>query len=351
MRYSDRCMSSSERHSRHRLFAPIGDAGQEALAAARIAVVGCGALGSRIAELLARAGAGRSGSGLIRIIDRDYVDLSNLQRQTLFTEEDARRARPKASAAVRHLRSIDSETRLEAVVRDLNPSNALSLLGGMTLIIDGTDNFRTRFLINDAAIETNTPWVYGAAVGSRGMTATIIPGVTPCLRCFMEVLPPLGSNESCDISGIITPLPAVVAGLQVGAAMRWIVEGTAARGIAAFDLWQDGTTGERRFASARPVSDCPSCGLRELPSLRDDSEETVTLCGRNSVQILSRASADIESLAESFSRLYPTEVNEESLTITTAEGRLTLFEDGRVIIEGTTDPLEARSLLSRYFGD
>ena len=344
-------MSSSERHSRHRLFAPIGDAGQESLAAARVAVVGCGALGSRIAELLTRAGVGRSGAGLIRIIDRDYVDLSNLQRQALFDEDDARRARPKASAAVRHLRAIDSGTRLEAVVRDLNPANALSLLSGMTLILDGTDNFRTRFLINDAAVETNTPWVYGAAVGSRGMTAMIIPGVTPCLRCFMEFLPPLGSNESCDISGVITPLPAVVAGLQVAAAMRWIVSGGSSRGIATFDLWEEGTTGERRFPTTEPLSDCASCGRKELPSLRDDSEETVTLCGRNSVQILSRSAADISSLAKSLASLYPTEVNEESLTIRTAEGRLTLFEDGRVIIEGTTDPLEARSMLSRYLGD
>ncbi len=344
-------MSSDDRHSRHRLFPPIGDDGQKALENARIAIVGCGALGSRIAELLARAGVGRGSGGLLRIIDRDYVDLSNLQRQALFDEDDAGRSRPKASAAKRHLERIDSSLRCEAVVRDLNPANALTLLDGVELILDGTDNFRTRFLINDAAIELGTPWIYGAAVGSRGMTATIVPGVTPCLRCFMEFLPPLGSNESCDVAGIITPLPSVVAGLQVAAALKWVVAGEVDRGVATFDLWSGGGPGERRFRETQPVAGCPSCDLREMPSLADHSEEMVTLCGRNSVQIATGAAADIASIATRLAQRFDLEAHEESITIRIPEGKLTLFADGRVIVEGTTDTLEARTLLSRYLGD
>lgn len=344
-------MSPDDRHSRHRLFAPIGDAGQAALETARIVVVGCGALGSRIAELLARAGVGRRENGVLRIVDRDYVDLSNLQRQTLFGEDDAHRSRPKAPAARRHLAQIDSAVRCEAVVRDLNPANALSLLEDMDLILDGTDNFRTRFVINDAAIALDTPWIYGAAVGSRGMTATIVPGITPCLRCFMEFLPPLGSNESCDVAGIITPLPAVVAGLQVTAALKWIVAHEIDRGVATFDLWKDGVVGNRRFAATAPLDTCASCGLRELPSLQSNSEELVTLCGRNSVQISTGASIDIEEVGKRLSSRFKVQTHDESATVVTTEGRLTVFEDGRVIVEGTTDPLEARTLLSRYLGD
>ncbi|HUF16714.1 MAG TPA: ThiF family adenylyltransferase [Thermoanaerobaculia bacterium] len=344
-------MSSDDRHSRHRLFTPIGEQGQESLEMARIAVVGCGALGSRIAELLARAGVGRRENGLLRIIDRDYVDLSNLQRQALFDEEDAKRSRPKAPAAKRHIARIDSTLHCEAVVRDLNPSNALSLLEGVDLIMDGTDNFRTRFLINDAAIRLDIPWIYGAAVGSRGMTATIVPGTTPCLRCFMEFLPPLGSNESCDVAGIITPLPSVVAGLQVAGALKWIVAREIDRGVAAFDVWKGGTSGERRFAGTTPVKGCLSCDLRELPSLDPDSEELVTLCGRNSVQISRSVVADLEGVAKRLATRFDLQTHDESVTIATPEGKLTLFDDGRVIVEGTTDVLEAKTLLSRYLGD
>jgi molybdopterin/thiamine biosynthesis adenylyltransferase len=340
---------TAERHSRHHLFAPIGEAGQAKLGAARVAIVGCGALGSRSAELLGRAGAGRTG-GILRIIDRDYVDVTNLQRQALFDDDDARRARPKAAAAQRHLAAIDPALRVEGIVRELTPGNALELLAGVDLIVDGTDNFRTRYLINDAAIALGTPWIYGGAVASHGIVATIVPGVTPCLRCLLAELPPLGAADNCDTAGIITPLPSVVAALQVSAAMRLLVEGTFERGVTTFDLWRGGESFRHSFAGVLPDSDCVSCGRRELPALHDIGEEVVTLCGRNSVQIVSGHTADLEAAATRMAAAGTVHRHPQSMTATIAEGFLTLFDDGRVIVEGTTDPIEAKSIVARYLG-
>lgn len=337
----------SDRHSRHQLFDGIGPAGQVRLDKARLAVVGCGAVGSHTAELLARAGAGRQ--GLLRIIDRDYVDESNLQRQGLFDETDAREHRPKAVAAAEKLRTIDSEGRFEPVVRDFNPSNAVRLISDVDLILDGTDNFRTRFVINDAAVETGKAWIYAGAVGSRGIVSFIIPGITPCLRCYLEHLPPLGSFDSCDTSGIITPLPAMVAALQVALAMRWLTGSkNFSSGITSFDLWSDRYS--RQLESVAPNPQCRSCGTRENPALRE-KEEIAVLCGRNSVQLFTEAGADLSSTAQKIeSSGRKLRKHRESVTAEIDEGLLTVFEDGRVIVEGTTDPLQARSILARYLG-
>jgi molybdopterin/thiamine biosynthesis adenylyltransferase len=343
-------MTPALRHARHRIFPGIGDEGQERLQRSRIAIVGCGALGSRSAELLGRAGCATEKPGLLRIIDRDYVDLTNLQRQALFDEDDASRARPKAAAAERHLRQIDSSLLIEAVVRDLTARNALELLGGVDLIIDGTDNFRTRYIINDAAIARGVPWIYGAAVGSRGMLATIVPGRTPCLRCLLAELPPLGAADTCDTAGIITPLPTLVASLQVSAAMRLIVSGEIDPGLTAIELWQTPLSIRPMFAGARPDPRCPSCGLRQLPALADHNDEMVTLCGRNSVQLTSHQPADLDALARRFANSPTLHRHPQSLTLGTAEGKITLFDDGRIIIEGTTDPIEAQTLVARYLG-
>jgi molybdopterin/thiamine biosynthesis adenylyltransferase len=341
-------MTPFDRHSRHHLFSPIGEEGQRRLASARVAIVGCGALGSRSAELFARAGVGGREPGVIRIIDRDYVELSNLQRQALFDEDDAARSRPKAAAAERHIRLIDSTLRVEAIVRDLIPKNAVDLLRGVDLIVDGTDNFRTRFLINDAAIALGVPWIYGAAVASRGMVAVVVPGQTPCLRCLMSELPPLGAGDTCDTAGIITPLPAVVAGMQVSAAMRLIIDGSYERGIASFDLWK----GSHRstLTDVAPDPQCASCGRRELPALHDEAAETVALCGRNSVQLYSGHAADFDGVERRLSGLASIQRHAQSITVVVEEGQLTLFEDGRVIVQGTTDPLEAKSIVTRYLG-
>ena len=340
---------SGERHSRHHLFAGVGHEGQQRLARARVAVVGCGALGSRSAELLARAGVGTDG-GFIRIIDRDYVDESNLQRQTLFDEDDARRSRPKAQAAQRHIAAIDHSVTCTAVVRELNAGNAVDLLSNLDLIIDGTDNFRARFLINDVSIASATPWIYGGAIASRGIIGVFVPTQSPCFRCLMAELPPFGSFDSCDTAGIITPLPSIVAGLQIAAAMRLLVSGESDRGLLVLDAWKPAESFRSLLGSASIDRQCPSCALRQLPSLVPDNREIVSLCGRNSVQIDSGIPVDLEAFAVRFATRTVVHRHPSSVTAMIDEGRLTLFDDGRIIVEGTTDIVEAKSIAARYVG-
>jgi molybdopterin/thiamine biosynthesis adenylyltransferase len=340
---------NGERHSRHHLFAEVGPEGQKRLARARVAVVGCGALGSRSAELLARAGVGTD-AGLLRIIDRDYVDESNLQRQALFDQDDARRSRPKATAAQRHIAAIDHSVACTGIVRELNAGNAVDLLSGLDLIIDGSDNFRARFLINDVSIFSSTPWIYGGAVASRGIVGVFVPSQSPCFRCLMSELPPLGSFDSCDTAGIITPLPSIVAGLQVAAAMRLLVSGQSDRGLLVLDAWSPASSFRHLLASAAVDPLCPSCALRQLPSLVPDQRETISLCGRNSVQIDSGMPADLEAFADRFATRTVVHRHASSVTAVIDEGRLTLFDDGRIIVEGTTDIFEAKTIASRYVG-
>jgi molybdopterin-synthase adenylyltransferase len=342
---------SDQRHSRHVLFEPIGAAGQDRIERARVAVVGCGALGSRVAELLARAGVGRAPQGLLRLIDRDYVDVSNLQRQALFDSADARAARPKAAAAKHHIAAIDPEVRVEAHVRDFSPENAERLLDGIDLAIDGTDNFRARFLINDVALLRNIPWIHGGAVASRGIFAAFVPGRGPCFRCLLEAVPGLAAGETCDTAGIVTTVPAVVATMQATAALRWIVEGAAPRGLRRIDLWSDDPVWEVSFESAHPDPDCASCGRRELPALRAERQEAASLCGRNSVQIVGPPLPDLEAASRRLDRSgLVTLRNAQSLTVRIPEGAVTLFEDGRVIVEGTTDTMEAATIVAKYLG-
>ncbi|MGA7614188.1 MAG: ThiF family adenylyltransferase [Thermoanaerobaculia bacterium] len=342
-------MSASDRHSRQRLFAPIGSAGQARIENARIAIIGCGALGSHSAEMLARAGVARTTRGVLRIIDRDYVDLSNLQRQALFDQSDAERSKPKAVAAADHIRAIDCDCRVEAVVRDFNSSNAAELLEDVDLVVDGTDNYQTRFTINDAAVAAARPWIYGGAVASRGIVSFVEPGVTPCFRCLMGEIPPLGSGESCETAGIITPLPALVSALQVAAALRWIAVGTYESGVLRFDVWTG--TFRRTLTTAARNPDCRSCGTRELPSLAASAEHLVTLCGRNSVQLFWDVPVSLDAAERRFSSAgLVVHRHAQSVTTEFSEGKLTLFSDGRVIVEGTTDPLEAKSIVGRRLG-
>lgn len=283
------------------------------------------------------------------MVDRDTVDESNLQRQALFTEEDAREHRPKAVAAVQHLRQIDSAVTFEPVVRDFNPSNAAHLIESADLILDGTDNFRTRFVINDAAVRARKPWIYAGAVGSKGIVGLIIPGQTPCLRCYLNRQPPLGSYDSCETAGIITPLPAMVGALEVSLALRLLTGATdLPPGLFSFDLWTDSFSRQMERAVRDPV--CPSCATMELPALRENDEIAV-LCGRNSVQIFSETGASLSSAAEKIAMAGRTvRRHPESMTAEIEEGLITLFDDGRVIVEGTTDPMRARSIMARYLG-
>jgi adenylyltransferase/sulfurtransferase len=342
---------ADERHSRHILFAPIGAAGQKRIESARVAIVGCGALGSRAAELLARAGVGRGERGLLRLIDRDYVDVSNLQRQALFDTEDARNARPKAAAAKRHIAAIDPAVRTEAHVRDFSPENAQRLLDDVDLVIDGTDNFRTRFLINDASLARGIPWIHGGAVASRGVVAAFVPGRGPCFQCLLEHLPTLAAGETCDTAGIVTTVPALVATMQVSFALRWIVDGTAPGGFRRIDLWSDDPVWSVAFTDTVADPACPSCSLGEYPALRGERQEAVSLCGRNSVQITGTKMPDLDAAAARLSESgLEAHRHRESLTIRVPEGAVTLFEDGRVIVEGTIDTAEATNLVAKYLG-
>ena len=339
-----------ERYSRQTLYRPIGEVGQEKLLASRAAVVGCGALGSLQAALLARAGVGE-----LRIIDRDYVEASNLQRQTLFTEADAAQCLPKAVAAEAHLKQANSRIRVCGIVADLTPENAAELLGGVggnggiNVILDGTDNFETRYLINDFAVEQQIPWVYGAAVGSYGATMTIVPGETPCLACLFPE-PPAGMHATCDTEGILGSAASAVASLQVAEALKLLVgDKKALHGkLISFDLW------ENRFQAVNPGApsdNCPVCRRREFTHLSGERAVQITLCGRNSVQIHERRRpVDFAELESKLKPLGTVRSNPFVMQFSVAPYELTIFPDGRAIIKGTTDPGLARSLYARYIG-
>jgi molybdopterin-synthase adenylyltransferase len=337
MREGDR-----ERYSRQIVLPGMGASGQQKLLDARVAVAGCGALGSFQAGALARAGA-----GFLRIIDRDYVELSNLQRQWLFDECDAEQAMPKAAAAARKIAAINSGVEVEPVVADLTPANVEELLGGVDLILDGTDNFETRYLINDFAVQRGVPWVYGAAVGSYGIAMPVIPGQTACLRCVYPD-PPAGAQPTCETAGVLGTVTAMVASWQVSAAMRILCGSEPARKITTMDLW----TGEiRQVSQPGPMEGCPACGRREFIYLNGQKRAPVSLCGHNAVQIHERARPlDLRELAQRLAPLGGVRANEFALRFDAPPYLLTIFPDGRAIIKGTTDVGLARSLYARYIG-
>ena len=332
------------RYSRQSRFAPIGEQGQRRIQNATVAIVGCGALGSFQAEALARAGVGR-----LRIIDRDFVELSNLQRQFLFDESDAREALPKAVAAARRLALVNSEITIEPVVADLTPSNVWDLLEGIDLILDGTDNFETRYLINDAAVRGNVPWIYGAAVGSYGLKLAIVPGQTACFRCVYPD-PPKGVQPTCETAGVLGAITAAIAALQVGDALKILARGAdslVAR-LTTVDVW----SGEIRQLDppARDPS-CPCCVSREFVYLDGAGRAPISLCGRNAVQIHERARpVDLRDLAGQLSGVGPVRANEFALRVVLDPYELTVFPDGRAIVKGTTDIGVARSIYARYVG-
>ena len=331
-----------ERYSRQIRFRGIGEAGQQRLLDARVALVGCGALGSFQAGALARAGV-----GFLRIIDRDYVELSNLQRQWLFDECDAEQGLPKAVAAARKIAAIHRDARVEAVVDDLTASNVEDLLDGIDLILDGTDNFETRYLINDYAVSRGRPWIYGAAVGSYGITMAVVPARTACLRCVYPD-PPAGAQPTCETAGVLGPVTALVASLQVSEAMKILCGAGPSRKITSVDVW----SGEvRQVAQPEPSDECPACGRREFPALHAGSRAPVSLCGHNAVQIHERRRPlDLRDLASRLEPLGEVRANEFALRFQAEPYLLTIFPDGRAIIKGTTDVGVARSLYARYIG-
>jgi molybdopterin/thiamine biosynthesis adenylyltransferase len=342
-------LEPEDRYSRQVLFAEIGSEGQKQLASSRVVIVGCGATGSALASSLAR-----SGVGMLRILDRDYVEPSNLQRQSLFDENDARESLPKAVAAARQIARFNSQVLAEPQVADLTPANVDNLLGGVDLILDGTDNFETRYLVNDYAVKNSVAWIYAAAVGSYAATLNILPGETACLACVFPD-PPRGTVETCETAGILNSAVNLVASIAAAEALKFLVGARSVgarskmrRTLLSWDVW----TNERAEVSAgRPRPGCRACGLRNFVHLAGVDRPHITLCGRNSVQIHEQQRP--VDFAEMTTRLRPhgtVRHNEFVLKFWHEPYEMTLFPDGRAIIKGTTDAAMARSLYARYIG-
>jgi adenylyltransferase/sulfurtransferase len=333
-----------ERYSRQILFQGIGEAGQEHLLRAHVAIVGCGALGSFQAAALAR-----SGVGTITVIDRDYVEWSNLQRQWLFEESDAEQSMPKAAAAERRLGRINGGVTVRGVIADLISSNCEQLLGDAGLILDGTDNFETRYLINDFAVSRAKPWIYGGAVGGYGITMPVMPPRTACLRCLYPN-PPAGAQPTCETAGILNAAISAVASFQVADALK-ILSGNAMKvipRITTIEIW-DGAVRQIPQPAADP--ECPACGLRQFTHLTESRRAPAVLCGRNAVQVHEGTRAiDIIALGKKLEPLGEVRANEFALRFFSAPYEMTVFRDGRAIIKGTDDTALARSLYSRYLG-
>jgi molybdopterin-synthase adenylyltransferase len=335
---------SASRYSRQIRFAPFGPAGQDRLGQARVVIVGCGALGTFQAGAMARAGVGQ-----LLLIDRDTVELSNLQRQWLYSEADAQNAVPKASAAAAHLRLVNSEIQIEAQVADLHGANIEDLLEGADLVLDATDNFETRFLLNDYCVREGLPWVYGAAVGSYGLAFAVLPGQGPCLRCIYPEAP-TGAQPTCETAGVLNSITSLVAAWQVGLATRILMqeEARVPMQLQTFDSWEM----KSRSVPIAADPNCPCCVQMLFPHLEGRVRAPISLCGRNAVQIHERHSPiDLAALAVELAPLGATRYNEFALRFSPdAEHEMTIFPDGRAIIKGTTEPAVARSFYARYIG-
>ena len=340
-----------ERYSRQILFHEWGVESQKRLMGSKALLIGCGALGTALADSLVRAGL-----GYLRIVDRDYVEKNNLQRQILFTEEDAKEGAPKAIAAANRLLQINSEVRVESVVADAHPGNIEQFAGGVDLILDGTDNLETRFLINDVAVKQRTPWVYGACIAAEGMVMPIIPGSTPCLRCIWDQPPPPGTNPTCDTAGVIAPIVQMVAALQVTEALK-ILGGrmeAVTRKLIQVNAW----TARVDLFDMQPAldaGDCPCCKQGRFDYLASDATgRTVSLCGRDAVQIGGRVGAelDLEGLARKIEPAAESAVTVHRYLLRfVVEGvQVTVFRDGRAIIKGTSELDAAKTIYARYVG-
>lgn len=341
-----------ERYSKQVLFQGIGLEGQQHLRSSRVLLCGCGALGTVLADILVRAGV-----GFIRIVDRDFVELSNLQRQVLFDERDVEQRLPKAVAAEAKLTAINSEVQIEPHVQDIAYDNIVALTEGVDLILDGTDNFEIRFLINDASLETGIPWIYAGCIGSHGQSMPIFPGQSACLRCLMGGIPDPATAETCDTAGVLAPAINVIASLQAVNALK-ILSGQAdavARQLTVVDVW-DGSLRQINVSDLRDQGDCPAChnGERLWLSGRQGSQ-TVVLCGRNAVQISpqQKHTVSFEDLSDKLSPSGTVQHNRYLLRfrLRDPEFDITVFRDGRAIIKGTEDVTQARGIYARYIGN
>lgn len=337
------------RYARQIRFGPFGEEGQRRLGESLILVCGCGALGSVLANTLARAGV-----GTLRIVDRDFLEWNNLQRQVLYDESDVEANLPKAIAAAEKLRRINSNIVIEPVVADVTSRNIEQLLQNVTVVVDGTDNFETRFLLNDACQRMGIAWVYGGCIGAEGQTMTIIPGTTPCLRCLIPEPPLPGTTPTCDTAGILGPAVNVVASLQAMEAIKIASGnlGAISRGLTVLDLWENRIR-QVKLDALQNNSECPTCTGREFPWLDGSrGSQSTVLCGRNAVQ-LSFIDSPTISLVDLEQKLAPhgsVARNPFLLRFRTGPYTLTLFADGRAVVAGTDDPAEAKSIYARYIG-
>lgn len=337
-----------ERYARQVVLPEIGSAGQARLRQTKVAIVGCGALGSAAGEILARAGVGQ-----ITLIDRDLVELTNLQRQVLYTEADVGQQLPKAEAMRRHLTEINSSISVTAITADLNYRNARELLAGADLLLDGTDNYLARLLLNDVALELLIPWIYGGALGTTGMVMPIIPGRTPCFRCLVPELPAVGQVDTCDLVGVLGGVTVTVGAVQATEAIHLLVHPESVPlQLLEFNLW----SGIWRNLTLPIASDCPACQLGRRDYLQGShGREATALCGRNMVQVwpADAAPPDFAVLSKKLSRLGG-ELEQTRFTLRFmpphSDQVITLFADGRAMIRGTDDPNQALSIYSRYFG-
>ncbi|AWU51718.1 TPA: thiazole biosynthesis adenylyltransferase ThiF [Bacillus anthracis] len=338
----------NNRYSRQELFSPIGEEGQQKIRKKHVLIIGAGALGSANAEMFVRAGV-----GTVTIVDRDYVDWSNLQRQQLYVESDVENNLPKAVAAKKRLEEINSEVRVKALVQDVTAEELEELVTNVNVMIDATDNFETRFIVNDIAQKYSIPWIYGACVGSYGLSYTILPSKTPCLSCLLQSIP-LG-GATCDTAGIISPAVSLVVSHQVTEALKLLVEDyeSLRDGLVSFDVWKN----EYSCMNVQKLRkhNCPSCGENALyPYLnKENTSKTAVLCGRNTVQIRPpyKEEMDFERYKELLNdRVNDLNVNPYLLSFSVEEKRLVVFKDGRVLVHGTKDISEAKTVYHRYFG-
>ena len=336
----------ADRYSRQTLFTPIGKTGQARLGEASVAILGCGALGTGLANHLCRAGVGR-----LLIADRDYIELNNLQRQILFDEEDIARHLPKAVAAVQRLRKVNSEVQLEPLVEDINAESIEALVREVDLVLDATDNFETRYLLNDACIKHQRPWIYSGVIASYGVTMNILPGETPCLRCIFPEMPLPGTSATCDTAGVLNGIVSAITGVAATEALKILLKSEkVSQEMFWMDLWEN--TSERIGLPRDPQ--CPACGQHTYEFLETLSgTRSTSLCGRDAVQVRAGKRGDRIDLAQLAERLRPigqVAHNEFLLRFSIDDYELTVFPDARAIIKGTDDEQVARSLYARYIG-
>ena len=338
-----------DRYARQMRFPPIGEQGQRNLSRSTALICGCGALGSVIANTFARSGVGR-----LRIVDRDFLELNNLQRQVLYDEADVAEGVPKAIAAERRLRQINSEIEIEAIVADISHKNILSLVEGVDVILDGADNFETRFLLNDVALREGIPWVYGGCIGAEGQQMTILPGETACLRCLHPEAPPPGTTPTCDSAGILGTIINVIASMEANEAIK-ILSGnkeSVNRYLNIVELWENRSR-QVKLDKLREAVECPACNGESFPWLDGDrGSHTAVLCGRNAVQLSFplHAKLDFEKLAEQLSEIGKVSRNKYLLRLQVDDFLITVFPDGRAIVAGTEDISEAKTLYAKYIG-